>query len=103
LTLLGREQASITAQRIAALAADGATIDDHYGRRPIRILRLVHSDVTRAAETAAIIAKSLPPNVQFESDPLLAEGYPCIPQRCDLQVSEEACSFKHSVVFNAQL
>jgi hypothetical protein len=80
LTALGREQAAITAQRIAELAASDAAVSDHYGRRPVRLLRVVHSDVTRAAETAAIISKALPPNVAVEVDTLLAEGYPCIPE-----------------------
>ncbi len=80
LTALGREQAAITAQRIAALAASDAAVNDHYGRRPVRLLRVVHSDVTRAAETAAIISKALPPDVAVEVDTLLAEGYPCIPE-----------------------
>jgi hypothetical protein len=83
---LGKEQAELTALRIAALAADGAAIDDHYGRRPVRILSFVHSDVTRAAETAAIIAKSLPISVKVEVDQMLAEGYPCIPEPCRVQV-----------------
>ncbi len=87
LTDLGREQAAITAQRVAALAADGAAIDDHYGRRPVRLVRLVHSGVARAAETAAIIAKALPPHVALEVDTLLAEGYPCIPEPCRVQVT----------------
>ncbi len=86
LTQLGRQQAEITAQRIAALAADNAAIDDHYGRRPVRLVRLVHSDVTRAAETAAIIAKALPSRVAVEVDALLAEGYPCVPEPCRVQV-----------------
>jgi broad specificity phosphatase PhoE len=86
LTQLGREQAEITAQRIAQLAADNAAIDDHYGRRPVRLVRLVHSDVTRAAETAAIIAKALPSHVAVEADSLLAEGYPCVPEPCRVQV-----------------
>jgi hypothetical protein len=83
---LGREQAAITAQRIAELAASDAAVSDHYGRRPVRLLRVVHSDVTRAAQTAAIISKALPPNVAVEVDTLLAEGYPCIPEPCRVQV-----------------
>jgi phosphohistidine phosphatase SixA len=63
---MGREQAAITAQRISKLAADDAAIDDHYGRRPIHLVRLVHSGVTRAAQTAAIIAEALPPHVSVE-------------------------------------
>lgn len=83
---MGKAQAEITALRIAVLAADGAAIDDHYGRRPVRIVGLVHSDVTRAAETAAIIAKALPISVKVEVDPMLAEGYPCIPEPCRVEV-----------------
>jgi broad specificity phosphatase PhoE len=83
---MGREQAAITAQRISKLAADDAAIDDHYGRRPIHLVRLVHSGVTRAAQTAAIIAEALPPHVSVEVDSLLAEGYPCIPDPCRVQV-----------------
>jgi hypothetical protein len=52
----------------------------------VRLLRVVHSDVTRAAQTAAIISKALPPNVAVEVDTLLAEGYPCIPEPCRVEV-----------------
>ena len=95
LTDLGREQAAITAQRIAALASENAAIDDHYGRRPVRLVRLVHSGVTRAAETAAIIAKALPPHVDIQVDTILAEGYPCIPEPCRVQVRTSWCALWH--------
>ncbi len=106
LTALGREQAAITAQRVAELAASDAAVSDHYGRRPVRLLRVVHSDVTRAAQTAAIISKALPPNVAVEVDTLLAEGYPCIPEPAGrVEVCPPGCSFPRLCVltraFNA--
>jgi phosphohistidine phosphatase SixA len=52
----------------------------------VRLVRLVHSDVTRAVETAAIIAQALPSRVVVEVDALLAEGYPCVPEPCRVQV-----------------
>ena len=52
----------------------------------MRIVGLVHSGVTRAAETAAIIAKALPMIVKVDVDPMLAEDYPCIPEPCRVEV-----------------
>ena len=77
LTSLGREQADLTGKRIEDLGK--SAIDDFYGKRKIRISRLYHSDVKRAQETAAIIASHLDPNVAIVEDPMLAEGWPCVP------------------------
>ena len=78
LTELGKVQATITGGRIADLASEA--IDDHYGRRKIKIARVYHSDVTRAVETAKIISSQLGPDVKVEIDPMLAEGWPCLPE-----------------------
>jgi len=66
------EQAELTGQRIADMIK-GA--EDDFG--PCHVASLQVSGMTRARETAAIIAKHLP-NVPFaEPDPLLNEGRPC--------------------------
>jgi serine/threonine-protein phosphatase PGAM5 len=72
LTPLGKEQAALTGQRLADMMA-GA--QEEFGPCNIRHLRV--SNMTRAKETADIIATYLP-NVQFEEpDPQLNEGRPC--------------------------
>jgi serine/threonine-protein phosphatase PGAM5 len=78
LTKLGEEQAALTGNRIADLAR--GCIADHYGRRRIKIARVYHSDVKRAVQTAQIITSKLDPDVSIEVDPMLAEGWPCIPE-----------------------
>lgn len=69
LTELGRVQADITGQRLAAMAEG---IDEKFGPCKIKVLRV--SGLTRAKETAEIIAKHLPGVPLAEPDPLLNEG-----------------------------
>ncbi|XDV21265.1 hypothetical protein PO909_026387 [Leuciscus waleckii] len=64
LTPLGREQAELTGQRLAALG--------------LKYDVLIHSSMTRATETANIISKYLP-GVKLESCDLLREGAPIEP------------------------
>ncbi|XP_067262316.1 serine/threonine-protein phosphatase PGAM5, mitochondrial isoform X3 [Chanodichthys erythropterus] len=64
LTPLGREQAELTGQRLAALG--------------LKYDVLVHSSMTRATETANIISKHLP-GVELVSCDLLREGAPIEP------------------------
>ncbi|KAJ8263434.1 hypothetical protein COCON_G00158910 [Conger conger] len=64
LTLLGREQAELTGQRLADLG--------------LKYNVLVHSTMTRATETANIISKHLP-GVELVSCDLLREGAPIEP------------------------
>lgn len=66
LTDLGREQARLTADRLAGLAA-GSGLD-----------RIVHSPMPRAAQTATILADALGPAALAE-DALLAECVPAVP------------------------
>nr|XP_020445982.1 serine/threonine-protein phosphatase PGAM5, mitochondrial isoform X2 [Monopterus albus] len=66
LTPLGREQAELTGQRLAALG--------------LKYDVLIHSSMTRATETARIISKHLPgPGVELVSCDLLREGAPIEP------------------------
>ncbi|GKY92391.1 hypothetical protein MPSEU_000210000 [Mayamaea pseudoterrestris] len=72
LTPLGKEQAALTGKRLADMMA-GA--EDDFG--PCNITHLRVSNMTRAKETADIIASYLP-NVRFEDpDAQLNEGRPC--------------------------
>ena len=74
LTPLGRDQAHLTGKRIAEMI-QGA--EDTFGS-PCQIKALRVSNLTRAKETAAIIAEYLPNTVQVtDPDPLLNEGRPC--------------------------
>eukprot|EP00977_Amphora_coffeiformis_P014296 scaffold3953_cov169-Amphora_coffeaeformis.AAC.17 len=66
LTPLGRQQAALTGQRLAEWL--GADV-------PIRSVRV--SNMTRAKETAAIIATYLPGIQIEEPDPMINEGRPC--------------------------
>lgn len=66
LTPLGREQAELTGQRLAALG--------------LKYDVLIHSSMARATETAHIISKHLPgPGVELLSCDLLREGAPIEP------------------------
>nr|XP_043881190.1 serine/threonine-protein phosphatase PGAM5, mitochondrial isoform X1 [Solea senegalensis] len=66
LTPLGREQAELTGQRLAALG--------------LKYDVLIHSSMSRATETAHIISKHLPgPGVELVSCDLLREGAPIEP------------------------
>ena len=67
LTPLGREQAAQTGKRLALLLAD----------TPVRCV--THSTMTRAAETAALVAAALP-GVPLRPCSLLREGAPARPE-----------------------
>jgi serine/threonine-protein phosphatase PGAM5 len=73
LTPLGRKQATLTGQRIAEMIRG---FDKEFG--PCNVTTLRVSDLTRAKETAEIIAEHLPKSViRAAPDPLLNEGRPC--------------------------
>ncbi|KAK3255448.1 hypothetical protein CYMTET_35368, partial [Cymbomonas tetramitiformis] len=78
LTELGELQSHITGQRLAD-TAEGVK-KDRYGEYQVKYAGLVTSTVLRAQQTGAIIASHLPTVKRLDNDPLLAEGYPCIPQ-----------------------
>lgn len=71
LTELGRQQSDLTGRRIAEMVKG---FDDAFGPCNVKILRV--SDMTRAKETAEIIAAHLPDIERAEPDPLLNEGRP---------------------------
>jgi broad specificity phosphatase PhoE len=92
LTPLGRQQAHLTGKRIAEMMK-GA--EEKFG--PCRIQTMRVSGLTRARETAAIIATHLPGVTLQEPDPLLNEG------RYDTLLSENAiqcllASWSHIIV-----
>ena len=67
LTPLGREQAAQTGRRLAALL------------RGTQVAAITHSTMTRAAETAALVAEALP-GVPLRPCGLLREGAPARPE-----------------------
>ena len=70
MTELGRKQADLTGQRLAIMQKG---IDEKFGPCNIKAIRV--SNMTRAKETASIIAKHLPLPQNIEiPDPLLNEG-----------------------------
>lgn len=70
LTALGREQAHLTGARLAEMIKG---IDDRFEACDVKEIRV--SDMTRAKETASIIAEHLPKTVvRVKPDPLLNEG-----------------------------
>eukprot|EP00993_Chasmostoma_nieuportense_P002222 NODE_3037_length_1042_cov_25.356284_g2895_i0.p1 GENE.NODE_3037_length_1042_cov_25.356284_g2895_i0~~NODE_3037_length_1042_cov_25.356284_g2895_i0.p1 ORF type:complete len:307 (-),score=87.74 NODE_3037_length_1042_cov_25.356284_g2895_i0:121-993(-) len=77
LTLLGQEQSHLTGKRLAAIAA--GVKSDHYGTSQAKFQTICTSDLTRAKETAEILHQHLPTATLAPCDPLLSEGYPCIP------------------------
>ena len=78
LTSLGISQSELTGKRMFELAT--GCVSDHYGKRIVRVTGVFHSDLPRARETAEIISKHLPKDINIQCDPMLAEGWPCIPE-----------------------
>ena len=81
LTDLGRHQADVTGQRLALLYARYLRRTDEAGKEVTdkKNFRLVKSTMTRATETANIILKHLPEDIQHSSCDLIREGPPCVP------------------------
>jgi serine/threonine-protein phosphatase PGAM5 len=71
LTELGKRQADLTGRRIAELVKG---VDDKFGPCNVKIIHV--SNMTRAKETADLIAQHLPSVERGEPDPLLNEGSP---------------------------
>jgi serine/threonine-protein phosphatase PGAM5 len=104
LTELGKKQSVVTGQRLASLTA--GIKKDHYGEQKITFKSIVSSNVLRAQQTADIIAKELPGVPRSADDPVLAEGYPCLPQPggsrdSDLERMRPAKIFRDSVQIEA--
>ena len=74
LTELGREQAARLGERLAAIHASQ---HGYYGSFDLAHLR--SSALTRAIETADLLALSLPHAKRTSPDPVLNEGRPCLP------------------------
>lgn len=92
LTPLGRRQAILTGQRLAVMARGGLGGMDKRFDAPCRIKAIRVSDMTRAKETASLIASWLPDAPLTDPDPLLNEGIPAplIPLRPDVPSVEQA-------------
>jgi serine/threonine-protein phosphatase PGAM5 len=71
LTELGRKQSELTGKRLRIML-DG--INEEYGPCKIKVVRV--SNITRAKETAALIAAELPGVEYADPDPNLNEGRP---------------------------
>lgn len=87
LTALGRKQADLTGERIKEMIQG---IDPLFKAMPVATLFV--SNMTRAKETAEIIANHLPDYVErADPDPLLNEGIPAqiIPSRPELDIEED--------------
>eukprot|EP00978_Attheya_sp_CCMP212_P030270 scaffold110664_cov47-Attheya_sp.AAC.2 len=84
LTELGRKQAELTGQRLAQMCNGSEGL---FASSKIRVLRV--SDMTRAKETADIIAKYLPEVKRGDPDPLLNEGLPAqvLPLRHEMGIN----------------
>lgn len=76
LTPLGRHQAELTGQRLAVMLRGGLGMIDPGFAGPCNIKAIHVSDMTRAKETAQIIASHLPGVQQMPPDPLLNEALP---------------------------
>lgn len=88
LTALGRKQAALTGERIKEMmeGIDGTEF------KSMPVATLFVSDMTRAKETAEIIARHLPAYVErADPDPLLNEGIPAqiIPLRPELDIEAD--------------
>jgi serine/threonine-protein phosphatase PGAM5 len=71
LTELGRKQAEVTGKRLAEMVKG---VDDKFGPCNVKVIRV--SDLARAKETAAIIARYLPDVELAEPDKMLNEARP---------------------------
>jgi len=82
LTELGQRQADATGQRLSQLYATYLEKNDSNGKDVTdkRNFKLVKSTMTRATETANIILKHLPQDIQQSSCDLIREGAPCPPE-----------------------
>lgn len=93
LTLLGKKQAELTGLRLSTLAQRG----------PCHFKAIHVSDMTRAKETAAIIASHLPGVDCMDPDPLLNEALPSpmIPARPDVPNAEKEIDANHDRIETA--
>jgi len=81
LTELGQKQAAVTGQRLGELYARYLQkLDENGNKSSSGKIRLVKSTMTRATETANIILKQLPVEIDQSSCDLIREGAPCIPE-----------------------
>jgi serine/threonine-protein phosphatase PGAM5 len=76
LTPLGRHQAELTGQRIALMARGGLGMINQEFAGPCHIKAIHVSGMTRAIETAKIIASHLPGVPIMPPDPMLNEALP---------------------------
>jgi len=80
LTELGRQQAEVTGKRLGELYARYLQRVDENGNLAPTQIKLVKSTMTRATETANIILKQLPVEIEQSSCDLIREGAPCVPE-----------------------
>jgi len=94
LTELGQKQAAVTGQRLGELYARYLQkLDENGNKSSSGKIRLVKSTMTRATETANIILKQLPVEIDQSSCDLIREGAPCIPEPPLESWSPDPCDF----------
>lgn len=104
LTPLGRRQAELTGLRLSLWAKGGLGGMPHeQWAAPCHFVALHVSDMTRAKETAALIAKHLPHVSLSNPDPLLNEALPSpmIPIRPDVPNAEAEIDANHDRIEQA--
>ncbi|CAJ1952554.1 unnamed protein product [Cylindrotheca closterium] len=105
LTALGRRQATKTGKRLATWAKGTETFENPYFNGPCPIVTKIRvSNMTRAKETAELIAKEMPSTIVMdEPDSLLNEALPSpmIPIRPDITGAEEEIDANHDRIEEA--
>ena len=104
LTPLGRRQATATGKRIAEYLKGSDNFEDPSFHGPCHLKAIRVSDMTRAKETAELIAKELGDSYKVEEpDPMLNEALPSpmIPIRPDIKDAEEEIDENHDRIEQA--
>ncbi|VEU42003.1 unnamed protein product [Pseudo-nitzschia multistriata] len=99
LTPLGRRQAIQTGKRLVEMARGSASFEDHRFNGKCAVKAIHVSDMTRAKETAALIAEQFHGETALlrEPDPMLNEALPApmVPIRPDIKGAEEEIDENH--------
>jgi len=80
LTDLGRKQAEVTGKRLVDLYSHFLQKTDENGNLKTSNIKLTKSTMARATETANIILKQMPVEIENTTCDLIREGAPCVPE-----------------------